>query len=101
MSADVAEGYGPAIMSTVTINAPGRICHGRRGMVVAVWLATNEMTVQLGEGTQHILPWDAAVARGALEHGTRGRYRAGCRCIECMDANTKYTREWRHAQASR
>jgi hypothetical protein len=29
-------------------------------------------------------------------HGNRGRYVAGCRCEECVKANSDYQREWRH-----
>ncbi len=28
------------------------------------------------------------------EHGTRARYRAGCRCEDCRRANREYNREW-------
>lgn len=85
-----AETYGPALMSTVTIDAPGRICHGKRGVVVSLHLATNEMTVQVNGGTRHILPWDAETP--GLRHGSLPMYRRGCRCTDCVDRATEVSR---------
>lgn len=29
------------------------------------------------------------------QHGSRGRYAEGCRCLECKDANRRYMNEYR------
>lgn len=34
-------------------------------------------------------------------HGTRGKYTAGCRCIECADANATYMADWRARNRAR
>jgi hypothetical protein len=30
-----------------------------------------------------------------LDHGTRRRYQAGCRCAPCVEANRLYQQAWR------
>lgn len=37
----------------------------------------------------------AYVASQEPAHGSRSRYNGGCRCQDCRDANTAYTRRWR------
>lgn len=36
--------------------------------------------------------------RWAQQHGTRSRYRKGCRCDECRRAETAYRRRYRQAR---
>lgn len=36
-----------------------------------------------------------------ITHGTRNRYRAGCRCAECREWNNAGVRRRRHAQRDR
>jgi hypothetical protein len=88
-----AETYGPALGSTITINAPKRSCHGKQGTVMSLHLATNEATVQLRGGTQVIVPWSAE-SDTSYVHGTWARFsRDKCRCADCYIAMARYLNE--------
>lgn len=83
------EEYGPALGSTITINAPGRVCHRKHGTVVALLLATNEATVQLENGLRYIVSWSGQTP---FPHGSLAGYSRGCSCIECCDTINEYHR---------
>lgn len=93
----------------VIINAPRRGCHGKIGTVVSLHLATNEATVQVAGGTQHIVPWEQVNPESDTlrVHGTYSRYAANntkrdaCRCDECRAAAATYMREYRARQKRR
>ena len=43
--------------------------------------------------------WQRLEAAGCTpQHGTRSRYRNGCRCDDCRHAETAYRREYRKAR---
>lgn len=86
--------YGPALGEPMTINAPGRICHGERGKVISLHLATNELTIQLPGGTQYVVPWSAE-SLDRWPHGTTRRYRDGCSCSECCEVWASYIQSYR------
>ena len=48
-----------------------------------------------------ILCYDCHKAQHAAKHGTRNRYRNGCRCWRCTVANAKYHRDYRARRRER
>lgn len=39
--------------------------------------------------------------KDAAEHGMRSKYRAGCRCTPCVEANRWYAAQWRRQSRKR
>lgn len=72
--------------------------------VEMIWQCVSERGEIRTFGLSQIAVWPQVITAGdrpsmapAGQHGTRGRYTAGCRCDSCRKANTVYMKEWRRS----